>query len=428
MVILEDYKIYTLDNNFKYLLINNECFNSVSTYIYVGVGSSYESKDTTGFSHFIEHLVFKGTKNIKNSYDLLIKLDSMGADYNAFTSYLMTVYHVKVSSQYQDKVLDIFSDMLFNSIFDMNEINLEKKVVFQEMNKSIDDPNTYIYDLIAKCMYKNHPLGNEILGTEKSLNSSSTKNLLDFYKKYYIPSNMCLIMVGNIKTTIHKDIQKFFGKNNKNQKTIEKLNLNNINESKNIVFKYRDYEQSIFSICFYINKLNKKELDTLEILETILGGNMTSRLFLVLREKEALVYNISCESLMYSESGLFVINGACSEKNLCMVIKKILEELINLKGNNITNKELTSAIYYTQNSLNLEMEDNASLAEYYGDYIFYNKPIVTVNEKYISFKNISSNNITKLSKKIFNFSCISIFQLGRYKPDKKWQEVLKLLK
>ena len=186
---MNNYNIFELKNRLKYITIPIKSNNSCSIYIYVKVGSIYENKEISGISHFIEHMVFKGGKKYKTAFSITSELDKLGTSYNAYTDTTHTVYHFKVYYKYIDKVLDIFSDMLFNSVFDYKEINNERNVIFEEMNKVIDDSDTYIMDLVQENIFPHHVLSKSVIGNKKSLKKCTRKVLIDYYNKYYISIN-----------------------------------------------------------------------------------------------------------------------------------------------------------------------------------------------------------------------------------------------
>ena len=413
---MDNYSLYELNNKLRYLLVPLDIHNSCSVHIYVKIGSVYENMLYNGISHFIEHMVFKGTKKRKNSKILLNEMDKIGAEYNAYTDNYLTVYHFKVNYKYLDVALDIFSDMLFNSVFNKKEIDLERKVIFEEMLKGKDDTDIYLDDLIPEYLFKNHELSKSVIGNRKTLMNCNKKILTEFYKKYYIPSNMCISICGKYnKNKIHSMIKKYFSQSSNliiDKKIIKKYNYD---IKYKLIDKYKDIEQSVIGMVFPTFDLYDNRKYTLDLLETILAGNMSSILYFKIREKEGLVYSISCDSELYNSGGYLIIKFASNYRNIKTAIEHIIKELNILKKKGITLEKLNDSKEYLNSSIYMINENNSNIAEYYGRSLALNEKIESISKYINKINNITLNDIKLLCNNIFDYSKMLIFNIGKKK-------------
>lgn len=410
---MNNYNIFELKNRLKYITIPIKNNNSCSIYIYVKVGSIYENEEISGISHFIEHMVFKGGKKYKTAFSITSELDKLGTSYNAYTDTTHTVYHFQVYHKYIDKVLDIFSDMLFNSVFDYKEINNERNVIFEEMHKVIDDSDRYIMDLVQENIFPEHVLSKSVIGNKASLKKCTRKVLVDYYNKYYNPNNMVLSICGKYnENDIHSLIKKNFGnKKNKNDIYEKFTNYEFKKLLKSEITIKKKLNQSVVALTFPLFNSKDNRIYTAEIIENLLGSNMSSRLFLEIREKKGLVYSIDSNIEITYLGGYFCITFSCKYSNINKAVELILKELNKLRKKNITLKELNDNKTNLINTLYLYSERNSSISTYYGDYLALEENIVNYND-YIKYINkVSINDVKKLSNEIFDIKKMLIIKI-----------------
>ena len=413
---MDKYSLFELNNKLKYLLVPLDVHNSCSVHIYVKIGSVYEDMNFNGISHFIEHMVFKGTKNRKNSKILLNEMDRIGAEYNAYTDNYLTVFHFKVNHKYLEKALDIFSDMLFNSIFSNKEIDMERKVIFEEILKGKDDTDIYLEDLIPTYLFKNHELSNSVIGNKKTLFNCDKKILTDFYKKYYVPNNMCISVCGKYnKRNIHDLIKKYFTQENNLIPSKKLIPMFNNKIKYKLIEKHKDIEQSVIAMVFSIFDLNDERKYALDLLETILAGNMSSILYYKIREKEGLVYSISCDSELYNSGGYLIIKFASNYNNIKKAIKYITSELDKLKKRDISDNKLNDSKEYLNSNIFMINENNSNIAEYYGRSLALNEKLESISKYINNINKVDKKNIKDLCNYIFDYSKMLIYNVGKKK-------------
>src|SRR3989339_225179 len=241
----------TLKNGLRLITANIEGTEAITALVLFKVGSRYETKSENGISHFIEHMMFKGTKKRPNTLALSKDLDRVGAEYNAFTSRDYTGYYVKVDAEKLELALDVLSDMLLNSKFEEGELEKEKGVISEEIRMYEDNPMMFIDDLFEENLFgSDHPLGRSIAGTVKGINGFSRKKMIDYREKYYTPNNTVLVLTGNLKNKkINELTEKYFGENGKKAKPVfEKFVYPEKNKSKKKKKKKKRNEQNLIGV------------------------------------------------------------------------------------------------------------------------------------------------------------------------------------
>jgi len=309
---------YKLKNGMKILNYNIDSFTSVYVAVIIKVGSRNETEKVAGLSHFLEHILFKGTKKYPKPFDLVRTVDKLGAVYNAYTSYDHTCYYINVANTYLENALLIFKEMMFKSLFNDDEIKKERNVVIEELKKRSDMPSYFLAVKSNELIFKGNSLSRSIGGYEKVIKKLNKKVVVDYFKQYYYPENMSLIIVGKLPKNIKNIVKKYFNVNvNKIDKTINSFKKFKITQKKSIIKYYENNNnQTRISISFSFDYgFTDKRVKKLQLLANILGGNMSSLLFMEIREKKGLCYNISAEVSTFEDCGVFQINTGTQKKN-----------------------------------------------------------------------------------------------------------------
>ena len=335
-----------LDSGATVITERKSYFDSIAIGFWVKTGSANEPSDINGISHFIEHMLFKGTK--KRSYlDIDKEIDIMGGALNAFTGNELTCFYTKVLAKNYERAIDLLTDIMFNSLFSASEIEKEKLVVLQEIMGAQDDPYDYVHDLFYKDFYGNSLYGNPILGTADTVQGFDRDKIIKYFNEYYIPKNIIVSVAGNIDhnkvvESIDKFIKKFYKENNKaelNNSSVNNSaiydnsdNLTGANKkiSKNYgeFFHSKELEQIHFVIGFDGIKKTDKEYYIMEILNTVLGGSVSSRLFQEVREKKGLAYSIYSNSVFHKTDGyLSIYAGVANDK--FNTAKNVILDIVN---------------------------------------------------------------------------------------------------
>ena len=319
------YKYQTLKNGLTIVGEEIPYLKSVSLGIWINTGSRLESEKESGVSHFIEHMLFKGTKN-RSAKDIARDIDRLGGEINAFTNKECTCYYVHLLDEHINKGIDVLSDMILNSSFDTNDRDTEKFVILEELKMYEDSLDDLSYDLLVENVYPNDGLGRNILGNRKTIRSLKREDILNYYNKYYVPNNAVISICGNFNfEEIVKVIEEKFEQWQEKEVNIE---VKEANYTPCFVTKNKDSEQVNIAINLKaIPEENEKEAYALSVVNNIFGGSTSSRLFQSIREEKGLVYSIYSSQTLYRKCGELGIFASTSKEYLKEVYDLIIKEI-----------------------------------------------------------------------------------------------------
>lgn len=405
------YKIHTLDNGLTIVGEEIPYLKSITLGVWVNAGSRIESEKLSGISHFIEHMLFKGTKN-RTSKEIASTIDNLGGQINAFTSKECTCYYVKLLDEHIDIGLDILSDMFLNPLFDKEDIEKERQVILEELKMYEDSPEDLVYDLLMEGVYKTDALGGNIIGTKESLDNMNRKIISDYFKKYYVASNSVISISGNFKfEEIVKLIEEKFKNLNKGDVNIE---ITTPEFHPCFIAKNKDTEQVNLAISLKAIPLEDREdAYALSIINNIFGGSISSRLFQNIRENKGLVYSIYSAPSLYRKSGELGIYASMSNENLKKVYNLVLEEIDNIRENHLTEEEIRESKEQLKGSYILGLESTSSRMMSIGKSMLLTKKVKDPNDIIESINNIEKARIDLIIDKVFNKENIGICIVGR---------------
>jgi len=377
-----------------------------------------------GISHFVEHMIFKGSPKFPNYLDISKTFDSNGISFNAFTSKDTTSYHYKFLSTKEnlDIICKITSDMIMNPLMREKEINTERNVIIQEYNDDLDDIDDYIDDKIEECLLEGHPLGRSIIGTLKTINDINRKELVDYHQKYYKHDNLVISFSGKQNSNFLPLIQSYFG-GSKEYKSID-LNEQGVTEIIPFDDKHPNYEidcfpkdlkQDYIHIIFKTKGYYDPMRINYKLLINILGGNMSSRLFVEIREKLGLVYSISCDTSTYEELGYFDIYAQTETKDTLKCIEAIFKELVKIKEHLISETELKENKKNYCDIYKTKFDDIEYENEHYSRQVLTNRAIETLEMRIDKVQKITTLDIQNVSKELFDFNKVHIITFGKAK-------------
>lgn len=334
---------YVLPNGLKVLLKKSSSLPLISAQVWVKAGAIYETDDINGISHFVEHLVFKGTKK----YDvkqISSKIERYGAVLNAGTAKEFTVYFVDIPKEGITDALDVLSQLVFEATFPEDELNRERNVVIEEIKRYDDNPTNVLYENFNKLLFTKSTYRWRVIGKEINIRNLTKERIVEYYKTFYHPSNMVLSISGDIDySEIKKLINEYFGKKVSSQLVTYNPPLEE--DKKQSITEIKKHKvQHVYFICGFLGpKINEDHQYTAEVLSIILGEGLSSRLYQNLRENKQLVYEIS--SGFYTQVGpsVFYISGVCERKNLEKVIDEIKLILDEIETAGVTEDELKKA-------------------------------------------------------------------------------------
>ncbi len=417
-----------LGNGLRVLLAPLKTTAAVTVLALTKVGSRFEGKPLEGAAHFVEHLMFKGTKKRPTTAHISQELDSIGAEYNAYTGKDHTGYYIKASVNHLELALDMISDMLLNSKFEDQEIKREKGVIIEEINMYEDNPMMHVPNLFEELLYgSSKPLGHNIAGTRGSITKMQRKQLVDFRDFYYQPSNMILGISGGLKNGFALKIaEKYFSKRSK----IKGARISRIikpaqySKEERMKVKYREGEQIQLALGFPAFTIFDKDYYALHVLNVILGGNMSSRLFSSVRERQGLCYFIRSSVDMYEDAGNIVIQAGLDKARLEDAIKVIIEELRNIKKEGVTSAELKKAKDFIHGKTVLELEDSANIIEeLVSSTLFYGK-VITPKERLVHIQHVTLEDVKRVAQRVFVGKMMKLALVGPIRDSAKLEKMV----
>lgn len=347
---------YTSNNGLRIVLEPVPTVRSVTIGIWVLTGSRNETEENSGISHFLEHMFFKGTKT-RTAQQIAESFDSIGGQVNAFTSKEYTCYYARVLDTYKEYALEVLSDMFFHSTFPEDEVEREKKVVIEEIKMYEDSPDDHVHDLLSQASFGNHPLGRSILGTEQHVKSFSKQTLLDHIQTFYTPNNVVVSVAGNIDPSFIQTIEKHFNQFNLTQKEITRTKPEFMHES---ITKNKDTEQAHLCLGFKGLAISDEKIPGMMIVNSVLGGGMSSKLFQEIREKRGLAYSVFSYHTSYLDSGLLAIYAGTNKEQLTVLQTTIKDTIDALVENGLTEKELANSKEQLKGNIMLSLESTNS--------------------------------------------------------------------
>jgi predicted Zn-dependent peptidase len=349
-------KKYTCQNGVRIVLEQIPTVRSVAIGVWIGTGSRNENPENNGISHFLEHMFFKGTKT-RSAREIAESFDSIGGQVNAFTSKEYTCYYAKVLDNHAQYALEVLADMFFNSTFDSEELNKEKNVVNEEIKMYEDTPDDIVHDLLSQAVYGDHPLGYPILGTEETLQSFTGEKLEQYMHDTYRPENVVISIAGNVPESFINNAEKFFGSYEASKEEIEyeKPAFHATQASRK-----KETEQAHLCLGFEGLQIGHSDVYSLIVLNNVLGGSMSSRLFQDVREQRGLAYSVFSYHSAYRDSGMVTIYGGTGANQLGVLYETIQETLSKLRADGITEKELNNSKEQLKGSLMLSLESTNS--------------------------------------------------------------------
>ncbi|MBU3896227.1 insulinase family protein [Patescibacteria group bacterium] len=412
----------TLKNGLRIITVPQKNSRTVTFLVLVGNGSKYESKDINGISHFLEHMFFKGTQNRPNTLAIAETLDKVGGEYNAFTSKEVTGFWAKVDSKHQDLALDWLSDIFQNSKLDSKEIEREKGVVIEEMNMYLDTPTAYVGDLWEELLYKDQPAGWKIIGKKEHVLALNRDKVLDYFASHYSCLNTVICAAGDIKN-IEKKIEKAFNKISKVSPPRKPAVIEEQREP-GVLVHFKKTDQT--HLCLGVRAYNifHKDKYAVKLLAVILGGNMSSRLFISIRERQGLAYYIKTMADQNPETGFLMTQAGVDNKNADRAIESILKEYKRIKEGLITEAELQKAKDYIRGSMSLSLESSDSQAFFYAGQEIMEKEILTLEQIGERIDQVKVNDIKKVAEDIFKSDKLNLALIGPFKEKEKFKEIL----
>ncbi|MBE3101964.1 MAG: insulinase family protein [Firmicutes bacterium] len=404
------FKSYQLNNGIRVILERIPHFRSASVGLWFGVGSVYEKPSEKGLSHFIEHMLFKGTTN-RTAKQIAEAMDAVGGQLNAFTAKEYTCFYCKVMDEHIDLGLDLLSDMVLNSVFDEGEFEKEKGVIIEEINMYDDSPEDLVHELLAEAFFGQHPLASPILGTVDQLKKYKKDQLMNYMVKYYTPDNLVISIAGNFEEEdLMQIINKYFSNWNRQSKiTIPKLVATN---GTDIRFSKKDIEQVHLCLAGPGIAMGKEEIYPMLILNNIFGGGMSSRLFQKIREDRGLTYSVFSYPSSYLSTGMYSIYAGMKPSQASEVLKLVMDEIRLLREKGITNEEFNLAREQLKGNYILGIESTNSRMTAIGKSKLMHEKVMTPSEIIDKINRVTSDDVRKVIDVLFGSGELAAAMVG----------------
>ena len=386
--------------------------------IWLDVGSRYENKKISGIAHFLEHLIFKGSKKY-SCRQIKESIEGIGGALNGFTSEEFTAYIAKFPANCFDKVLDVLSDMVLNPLFPPEEIEKERTVIIEEIKMYKDLPQSYVSQLLDELLWPKHPLGENIAGTIESVKTLSRKDLCAFKKKNYSAPHILISACGRLdQDEILGKIEKRFA-NTAVEKRNNFIGVKEHQARPALKIFHKDTEQTHMALGFHSLDRAHPDRHALGLLHVILGGNMSSRLFNEVREKKGLAYEIGTGITRLHDAGAFIVHAGIDNSKVRPALEVILRELERVKEKLVTEDEFKRAKEFYAGQLTLALEDTMDHMLWVGESVIALNKTYTLDDIIKEVNKVSRQDLMRLSRKIFNKNKVNLALIGPLKEQEK---------
>lgn len=412
-----------LDNGLKIVSEEINHVRSVSIGIWVKCGSRHEEKSTNGTAHFIEHMLFKGTES-RSAFDIAYEVDSIGGLVNAYTGKEATTFYMKVPDYHLSTALEIIADIFNNSLFEEEEIEKEKAVVLQEIHMIEDTPDEYIFDYFGGVFWDGYSLAYPVLGTKATVKDFSRRSLLDFFHANYLPDNLVIAATGNLKhDELVRIVERLFGSLRGRSKEVS---LVKPSTASRCAVMEKDLEQVHAVIGALGPSYTSPGRHTCFLMNAVLGGSMSSRLFQEIREKRGLAYSIHSYVISYRDAGKVGIYVGTTERSFRQVLDLIFSELTRIKTKSLTERELYAAKEQIKGNFLLGMESTDTRMTKLAKNEIYFERQITIEETLAGIDAVGPEDVLQLANELFRPEALSVAALGQITKENMKGSVLGL--
>lgn len=417
-----------LPNGLRVITIPMPALESATVLVMVGAGSRYETRETSGVSHFLEHMAFKGTRKRPSALTISTLIDGIGGEFNAFTAKETTGYYIKSQASHIDLAMDVLSDMLQHSLFAQKEIDKERGVILEELNLYEDTPVRKIADVYERLLYQDTPMGWDVGGFKDVIRSINRADFLSHMASFYSAHNITLVVAGGVEEKQAFELaQKHFGKMRRfDIKRYEKVVEEQAEPA--VMVKHKNTEQVHLALGVRTVPLDHRHRYPLSILSAILGGGMSSRLFHEVREKRGLAYYVRSSSEHYQDCGSLVTFSGVDPKRVEEALAVILEEYRKVQSAKlrVQNDELKKAKEFIKGHLVLELEDSRAVAGFFASQELLETSIDKPEEVLLKIDRVSEQDIEEVADKYLVGKYLNLAVIGNFEDGERFKKLLEL--
>jgi len=394
--------------------------------IYTAVGSRYESPPQSGISHFIEHMLFKGTARRPTAQHIAEEIEGLGGVLNAWTSDEVTVYWAKVADQHLPIALDVLLDMFHHSKFEPEEVEKERQVIIQEICREMDTPEARVHNLIKALIWPDHPVGSDTAGTRTSVSAIGRRDMLDYIGHNYTPGSTVISLAGKLN---HQHIVEQLDASLGAWQPAEKPRFAPAAEAPcgpRLQVEPKETEQAHLCVGMRGLSASDPERFKLRILNTVLGEGMSSRLFLEIREKRGLAYSVGSYTSHLRDTGAMVLYAGVPPNKATATVKAMMEQLDLLRSSLVPEPEIKKAKEYTKGHLLLRMEDTFSNADWGAGQEVTDRKVLSLNQVLAMVDAVTPQDVQLLAQRMFSPEKLSLAAIGPFKSERGFRSALRL--
>lgn len=407
------------DNGLRLIINKMEGFVSVSCGVLVKTGSINETEKDNGISHFIEHVMFKGTKK-RTAFEISDHIDRIGAQINAFTSKELTCYYTKSTGEHLENSLEVLSDIFFDSVFDKDELEKEKGVIIEEINMSEDTPEELCLDLLAKSYYGNSGLGQTILGPAKNIKKFTRDDVKGYMDKYYTADNVVISLSGSLDVDKAVElVEKYFAQKFKSKKCASQRKVKSVPAKS--LYKSKRIEQTHLGFAMPGFTMHDSRCDAASIANIILGGGMSSRLFQKIREELGLAYSVYSYGSQYKDSGVIEICAGVNTAQRDLAVEAIVSEVKKFKKEGITEQEFLRGKEQIKSAFIMGRESTSSQMLLYGKYLLFLDEVFDVEKRLKKLETLTIKDVFEVIDLTFDIEKAATATVGNKRSAIKLQ-------
>ena len=417
---------HQFESGLRLVSIPMEGTKTATVLVLVGTGSKYETKEINGISHFLEHMMFKGTTKRPGKMDIARELDAIGAEYNAFTGEEYTGYYAKASMEKLDTIMDVVFDIFLNSKLAQEDIDTERGVIVEELNMYRDMPQRYIYDLFKKLLYGDQPAGWDIAGEKETVMSLKREQFVNYFNTHYVAKNTIIAIAGNVDPEIIKKKAGEYFSAIRDGNLVTKLPVTEKQSESALLVHYKKTDQTHFLLGFRSCNMYDKRKYALGVLGTVLGGGMSSRLFEEVRDKRGLAYYIGADNDTATDTGYFIVKAGVNNEKVYEAIKVVLDEIRKIKDGGITAEELQRAKDNISGSMALGLEHSDAVANAYAGPVLFENKVLTPEEELGKIKKVTLEEVHQVAKDIFDDNKLNLAVIGPFEDEEPFKQILRI--
>ena len=419
-----NYQKTTLKNGVRVIVAPMENTKAVTVLVLFGTGSKYETKKTNGVSHYLEHMFFKGTEKRPKTIDISSLLDGVGGEFNAFTGEEFTGYYVKVATAHFDLALDVVSDILLHSKFDAKEVNRERGVIAEEINMRNDNPMQKVMELWNALLYGDQPAGWPVAGTKETMAGIKRKDIIDYFNKQYVGDNAVVTVAGNTKDgDALKKVEKYFSPLRPG-KSYDKGEVRDVQNHPAVLLHTKQTDQT--HICLGARGFNlfDPRKYVAQLMATVLGGGMSSRMFISVRERKGLVYYVSTMCDSDTDTGSVITRAGIDNTKVEKAVATIVSEYKKIKRQKVSDSELKKAKNYIRGKTYLGLEASDDVAEFLGGQEILENQILSTEEILKHLESVTPKQVQGVAREMFVPEHMNLALVGPFEDKSKFEELI----